>query len=250
LAQARKLGLIDEAVSLEEAAHSADLIFLAVPVGAVPGVLATLAPHLQDRTIITDAGSTKADVVQAAVENLGARVGQFVPGHPIAGAEKTGPDAATADLYQGRTVVLTPLPQNTLAVRNRVTRLWEAVGARVLTMSPPAHDRALASVSHLPHFLASVFMGQVAASEDADLRLGLAGTGFRDFTRIAAGSAEMWRDIFLANRQALLAELDEVRKALDEAEQALVDEDAKRLYDFLERAAVARRFWGSRSGLS
>lgn len=249
LQHAIELGLIDAEASLEQAAREADIILLAVPVGTTQSVLETLRPGLRDHTLITDAGSTKLSVVQAARIALGDRIGQFVPGHPIAGAEKTGPTAAVADLYQGRTVVLTPLDENTMQARQRITRLWEACGARVIVMEPDTHDVVLASVSHVPHFLSSVFMWQVASAENSDLRMELAGSGFRDFTRIAAGSPEMWRDIFLANRSAILSEVGEVRKALDQAEQALQAGDATQLHDFLERAALARRFWGSRSGL-
>lgn len=250
LAQALRLGLIDEVASLAEVAEQADLIFLATPVGTFPSLLKGLLPALGTDVVITDGGSTKADVVRAVRDVLGDRAKQFIPGHPIAGAERTGPEAADAALYQGRNVVLTPLPENDPVQRQWLVRLWEQCGARVLNMMPEAHDTALASVSHVPHFLSSVFMAQVAASADADLRLRLAGTGFRDFTRIAAGSPEMWRDIFLANREAVLAELSEVRDVLAQAEQALLQEDGQRLFDLLERAALARRFWGSRSGLS
>lgn len=249
LARAQRLGLIDEAVTLEEAASRADLILLSVPVGATGAVLARMAPHLRSGTLLTDAGSTKADVARAARQALGDRIAQFIPGHPIAGAEATGPEAARNDLYQGRTVVLTPLPENRESDRLLLRRAWEACGAHVVSMQPEAHDVALASVSHMPHFLASVFMGQVAAATDSGQRMALAGTGFRDFTRIAAGSPEMWRDVFLANRKAVLDELAEFREALDRAEQSLRDEDGQSLYDFLERAALARRFWGSRSRL-
>lgn len=248
LKRAQDLGLIDEAVSARQAAEQADLILLSLPVGSSAKVLSEMAPWLAPHTLITDAGSTKASVVEAAYGALADRVRQFVPGHPIAGAETTGPDSADSGLYQDRTVVLTPLPENTETDKAAVQRAWEYCGARVVTMSPEAHDRALASVSHVPHFLAAVFMGQVASASDSDLRLNLAGSGFRDFTRIAAGSPEMWRDIFLANRAAVLAELVEVRAALHEAEQCLAREDGQGLHDFLERAAVARRFWGSRSG--
>lgn len=250
LDQALKLGLIDEAVSLEEAARRADVILLAMPVGATARVLAELEPFLRPETLVTDAGSTKMNVVAAARSALGERVGQFVPGHPIAGAETTGPEAADPALYRGRTVVLTPLAENSGQDRQRLTRLWEACGARVLSMEPEVHDTMLASVSHLPHLLSSVFMWQVATSADSDLRMALAGSGFRDFTRIAAGSAEVWRDIFLANRSAVLAELQQVKAALARAEQALQESDGDSLQEFLECAAVARRFWGSRSGLS
>lgn len=249
LQEAVELGLIDEVVTPQQAAREADVIMLALPVGATQAVLEAMLPELAEHTLITDAGSTKVSVVEAARAALGDRIGQFVPGHPIAGAEKTGPAAAAADLYEGRTVVLTPLDENTPDARLQVTRLWEACGARVITMAPDTHDVVLASVSHVPHFLSSVFMWQVASAENADVRLELAGSGFRDFTRIAAGSPEMWRDIFLSNREAILSEVAEVRKALDTAEQALRAGDATQLHDFLERAALARRFWGSRSGL-
>jgi len=249
LQEAQELGLIDAAVSLEQAAAEADCILLSVPVGTTQSVLETLRPHLRDETLITDAGSTKVNVVQAARAALGERVGQFIPGHPIAGAEKGGPAAASAELYQGRTTILTPLEENSVEGRLAITRLWEACGARVITMEPDVHDVVLASVSHVPHLLSSVYMWQVAAAENSDLRMELAGSGFRDFTRIAAGSPEMWRDIFLANRDAVLSEIAEVRAALDRAEQALQAEDADKLHDFLERAALARRFWASRSGL-
>ena len=249
LQEAVELGLIDEAVSAPEAARQADIILLSVPVGTTQSLLEAMLPELRDHTLITDAGSTKMSVVEAARAALGARIAQFVPGHPIAGAEKTGPSAAMSDLYEGRTVVLTPLDENSPQARARITRLWEACGARVISMAPDTHDRVLASVSHVPHFLSSVFMWQVASAENSDVRLELAGSGFRDFTRIAAGSPEMWRDIFLSNRDAILSELSEVRSALDRAEQALLADDATQLHDFLERAALARRFWGSRSGL-
>ncbi len=250
LQEAQELGLIDAAVSLEQAAAEADCILLSVPVGTTQPVLEALRPHLRDDTLITDAGSTKVNVVQAARAALGERVGQFIPGHPIAGAEKGGPAAASAELYQGRTTILTPLDENSVEGRLAITRLWETCGARVITMEPDVHDVVLASVSHVPHLLSSVYMWQVAAAENSDLRMELAGSGFRDFTRIAAGSPEMWRDIFLANRDAVLSEIAEVRAALDRAEQALQAEDADKLQDFLERAALARRFWASRSGLN
>jgi len=248
LTRARELGLIDEAVSLEDAAARADLIFLAVPVGAMPALLSQLAPVLREGTLVTDGGSTKADVARAARQALGARALQFVPGHPVAGKESTGPEAADAGLYDRRTVVLTPLPENREADVERLTHWWEACGARVLRMEPEVHDRVLASVSHVPHLLSAVYMRQVASASDADTRLRLAGSGFRDFTRISAGSPEMWRDIFLANRAAVLAEVAEVRGVLDHVERALRAQDGPALQDFLERAALARRLWGGRRG--
>lgn len=243
LARAVSLGLIDEAVPAEEAARRADLILLSTPVGGLKAVLSQMLPHLADRTVLTDAGSTKAEVVQAARDALGGRIAQFVPGHPIAGAERTGPEAADAGLYQKRAVILTPLPENGAAARELVRQAWLACGADVLDMDADAHDRVLASVSHLPHLLSSVYMEQVATADDAATRLELAGSGFRDFTRIAAGSPEMWRDIFLSNRDAMLAELAAVRGVLDRAERAIADGDGDALLTLLDTAARARRDW-------
>ena len=215
LARAVELGLIDEAVSAEDAAARADLVFLATPVGGLQDVLARMLPHLPDRVVLTDGGSTKAEVVDAARAALGPRIGQFVPGHPIAGAERTGPEAADPALYRGRCVILTPQPENSATAVALVRAAWQACGARVIDMAAEAHDRVLASVSHLPHLLSAVYMEQVATADDAATRLALAGSGFRDFTRIAAGSPEMWRDIFLSNRGAMLTEIAAVRAVLD-----------------------------------
>ncbi|SPT40066.1 Arogenate dehydrogenase [Achromobacter denitrificans] len=243
LARAVELGLIDEAVSAEDAAARSDLVLLSTPVGGLKNVLSRMLPHLGAATVVTDAGSTKAEVVDAAREALGERVGCFVPGHPIAGAERTGPEAADAKLYAGRTVILTPLAENRAASISLVRRAWQACGSSVIDMDAGAHDRVLASVSHLPHLLSSVYMEQVATAADARTRLDLAGSGFRDFTRIAAGSPEMWRDIFLSNRDAMLAELADVRAVLDRAERAIANGDDAALLALLDTAAQARRNW-------
>lgn len=247
LAQAKALGLIDEILDLEHAVSQADLVILATPVGAIPGLLKMMAPKLGPQTIVTDVGSTKQAIVAQASECLQEKVAQFVPGHPIAGAEQTGPEAAQASLFQHRHVILTPHPQSTLSAVEAVTILWEQCGARVLTMAPEEHDQVLASVSHLPHLLSSAYMWQVAAADDADQRLSIAGTGFRDITRLAAGSPEMWHDIFLANQAAVLTELRALREVLATFEELLASEDSAGILEFLERAALARRFWGSRT---
>ncbi|MBB1625486.1 prephenate dehydrogenase/arogenate dehydrogenase family protein [Achromobacter sp. UMC71] len=243
LARAVELGLIDEAVSAETAAARADLIFLATPVGGLQDVLARMLPHLPDTTVLTDGGSTKAEVVAAARTALGDRIGQFVPGHPIAGAERTGPEAADSALYRGRCVILTPQAENAASAVALVRAAWQACGAEVIDMDAGAHDRVLASVSHLPHLLSAVYMEQVATAADAATRLALAGSGFRDFTRIAAGSPEMWRDIFLSNRDAMLTELAAVRAVLDRAERAIGEGDGAALLALLDTAAQARRNW-------
>ncbi|OZI38440.1 prephenate dehydrogenase [Bordetella genomosp. 10] len=243
LTRAYELGLIDDSATAAEAAAQADLVMLAAPVGAMAQVLAEMRPHLKPGAVVTDAGSTKAEVVQAARAALGERIACFVPGHPIAGAERVGPDAADAELYAGRNVILTPLAENDPRDVARVRASWEACGARVHEMDVASHDRVLGSVSHMPHFLASVYVAQVARSEDAAERLALAGSGFRDFTRIAAGSTEMWRDIFLSNRDAMMAELAALRAVLDSAEQALDRRDGAALEALLEEAALCRRGW-------
>lgn len=248
--RALALGLIDEAVTLEQAAQCADLILLATPVRAMDEALRTMAPHLSADALITDAGSTKADVAEMALDVLGARCTQFVPGHPIAGSEMTGPESADALLYQGRTVILTPFERTPVGVRTWLTKVWEVCGARVIAMEPATHDQALASVSHVPHFLAAAYMTQVSRASNADLRLSLAGTGFRDFTRIAAGSPEVWRDIFLSNREAVLSEIQQFSAILEDLRQTLERADTDALEEVLEQAALARRFWGSRSGLT
>ena len=251
LQRARELGLIDEIVDLGQAADRADLILLATPIGAMAPILQALAPMLRPATLITDAGSTKADVARLAQDILGDRCLQFIPGHPIAGSEMTGPEAADPMLYHGRKVVLTPFEDTPGVLQHRLIRVWEACGARISLMTPEAHDRALASVSHVPHFLASAYMAQVIRADDADTRLNLAGTGFRDFTRIAAGSAEVWRDIFLSNRTAVLRELDDFEQVLQQLRATLEgNPDPAALETLLEQAALARRFWAGRSQMS
>ncbi len=240
---ATELGLIDEAVSLDEAGARADFILLATPVAALAPALAALRPVLREQAVITDAGSTKQQVVDAALAQLGERAGQFVPGHPIAGSHASGPAAADAALYRGRNVILTPLPHNDAARIERVAQAWRACGARVRQMDAAAHDAVFASVSHLPHWLAAAYMAQVALSDDADLRLQLAGSGFRDFTRIAGGSPEMWRDIFISNKPAMLRELAALRQVMDRAEQALLADDGAALQQWLALAAQARSGW-------
>lgn len=248
LRRARDLGLIDEIADLHQAAAQADLIFLATPVGAMAPILRDLEPVLRPDTLMTDAGSTKVDVARLAQDLLGDRHVQFIPGHPIAGSEMTGPEAADPMLYHGRKIVLTPFEDTPGLLQHRLIRIWEACGARIALMTPEAHDRALAAVSHVPHFLAAAYMAQIIRAEDADTRLSLAGTGFRDFTRIAAGSAEVWRDIFLSNRVAVLRELDDFDQVLRQLRATLEgDADAATLESLLDQAALARRFWGGRS---
>lgn len=242
LAAALELGLIDHTVDWHEAGQ-ADCILLAMPVGETEAVLKSLAPHLKTGAIVTDAGSTKAKAVEAARAALGARFADFVPGHPIAGSEQSGPGAARADLYQGRKVVLTPHADTRADALATVRALWEAAGAQVETLDAELHDRVFAAVSHLPHLAAFALVDELAQRTDGDTFFRFAASGFRDFTRIAGSSPEMWRDIALANRDALLAELDAYVAALQALRQAVAGEDAEGLLKLFSRARAARENW-------
>ena len=243
LAQAMSLGVIDEAVTLTEAARQADFIFIAAPVGAFAPIFNALGPELNPDALITDGGSTKQNVIVCARAGLKDRIAQVVPAHPMAGSHESGPAAASADLYAGRRVMLTPLAENRPQDVSRVQALWQACGAVVSTLDPAQHDAVMASISHLPHWLAAFYMRHILQSDDIALRLAMAGPGFRDFTRIAQGSPEMWRDIFLANREAMLGELSALRGVMDQAEQALLNHDGTWLQDALQEAARARSDW-------
>ncbi len=242
LTVARELGLIDRAVDWPQAGE-ADCILLALPVGETEAVLRRLAPHLKPGAIVTDAGSTKANVVEAARAALGERFADFVPGHPIAGSEQSGPGAARADLYRGKRVVLTPQADTRADAVATVRALWEAAGAQVETLDPVQHDRIFAAVSHLPHLAAYALVDDLARRADGDTFFRFAASGFRDFTRIAGSSPEMWRDIALANRAAVLAELDAYLDALQTLRQSIAGEDAVALLEIFSRARAAREHW-------
>lgn len=248
-ARALELGVIDQSAALTDdaalraALAGADIVLLAAPVAQTQSLLERIAPFLDADTIVTDAGSTKSDVVASARAALGARIGQFVPGHPIAGREASGPDAALPDLYVNRNVVLCPLPENAPAAVERVAAMWRATGACVRDMTPEQHDRVLASVSHLPHVLSFALVEQILNSPDAALKFSFAAGGFRDFTRIAASSPEMWRDVCVANRAALLDELDAYTAVLARLRAAIEAADGAALEAVFARSRVARSEW-------
>lgn len=235
-------GLIDR-VADWAAAGQADCIFLAMPVGDTESVLSALLPHLKPGAIITDAGSTKGNVIAAARAVLTTRFNDFVPGHPIAGSEQSGPLAARADLYEGKKVVLTPEPDTRADALATVQALWVAAGSQVETLDAALHDRIFAAVSHLPHLAAFALVDELAGRADSDTFFRFAASGFRDFTRIAGSSPEMWRDIAMANRPALLTEIDAYLGALQAMRQAVAEEDAEALLDMFLRARAARENW-------
>ena len=244
LTQALDLGILDRAgFNIGQEVGNADLVLIATPVGTTPEIMARIAPCLGPQTVVTDAGSTKGDVVAAARAHFGERLGQFVPAHPIAGAENSGALASRADLYRQKQVVLTPLPENAVASVARVRAAWECCGALVRELSPAEHDRVFAAVSHLPHLLSFALVHDLTRRDNRDLLFDFAASGFRDFTRIAASHPEMWRDICLANRTALLDELDRYRAQLDELRDALQRSDGAGLEAAFDVARAARRAW-------
>jgi len=244
LEQARQLGILDRiGDDVAREVHDADLVLLATPVAQMTDIFARIAPHLGAQTLVTDGGSTKSDVVAAARANLGARIEQFIPAHPIAGAEKSGAAAAQADLFQGKKVVLTPLPENSKVAVARVRNAWEWCGANVSELTAQQHDEVFAAVSHLPHLLSFALVHDLAQRDNRDQLLAFAASGFRDFTRIAASSPEMWRDICLANREALMRELQQYAAELHVLHQALENNDAAKLEEIFSLAREVRSAW-------
>jgi prephenate dehydrogenase len=237
---AKERGIID---SIAAEASDADLVLVATPVAQFPQVLASIAPRLKPSAIVTDAGSTKRDVVAAARAALGAKISQFVPAHPIAGAEMSGAGAAQAGLFRGKRVVLTPLPENSAASLAAVEAAWTACGARVSRMSPEEHDAVFAAVSHLPHLLAYALVHEFAGRGNSAQLFGYAAGGFRDFTRIASSHPEMWRDICVANREPLLAELERYAAKLRALRPLLERGDGAALEKLFAEARAARERW-------
>lgn len=244
LHEALSLGLIDQAVTdIASALENADLVLIAAPVAQTPAILRSIRPHIATQTVITDAGSTKSDVMAYAQAELGDQFNQFVGGHPIAGAEKSGPGAAMADLYLGKNVILTPAETTSPQALQKVAALWQQCGALVSNMRAQEHDSVFAAVSHLPHLLAFALVEDLAKRDNAELLFKFAASGFRDFTRIAGSHPEMWRDIALANKQALLHELNMYQQAVTEMKTLLENNDDEGLFNLFEHASLARNAW-------
>ena len=242
--RALELRVIDEAAEdISTAVRGADIVLLAVPVQQNERVLAKLAGSVAAQALVTDAGSTKMDYVAAVRRLLPAHLPRVVPAHPIAGAELTGVEAASPELFTGRNVVLTPLPENDAAAVDRIESMWKACGARVSRMSPMHHDRVFSAVSHLPHMLAYTLVHMIATRSDAQELFSFAAGGFRDFTRIASSSPEMWRDIASANREALLADIASYQQQLARLAELIRDADTEQLGRIFETARNARNAW-------
>jgi prephenate dehydrogenase len=244
LRAALELGVIDEAArDAARAVRDADLVLLGTPVGQMPELMARIAPHLSSTAVITDAGSTKQDVIACARRFLGARFPRFVPAHPIAGTERSGAAAASAGLYRGRNLIIVPQPETAPDAVRLVRAAWRACGARIVRMEAREHDGIFAAVSHLPHVAAYALVNTLARLPDPRRLFGHAGGGLRDTVRIAGSSPEMWRDICIANREALLAVLDGYEAELGRMRAAIERGDGAALGEMFESARTARGRW-------
>lgn len=242
--RAKKLGVIDTiAESALLAVSGSDIVLLAVPVAATEATFKAIRHLVEPGMLLMDVGSTKRDVVDAARRVLKERVVSFVPAHPIAGKEVAGVGHADATLYNGRQVILTPIPQTPLELVQKATDVWSAIGSQVLRMTPENHDAAFAAVSHLPHLLAYAYFSSVAGQPAGKDFLSLAGPGFRDFTRIAASDPTVWRDILMSNREELLKQSQRFRHSLDAMEHVLLSANGDALEDLIRAASEARSVW-------
>jgi len=239
--QALKMGAIDGVVDLVEAAKQSDVIVLCTPVAQMRTAFEIIEPHLEPKTMITDVGSTKGDVILAAKEVLGKKACQFVPAHPIAGGAQHGASAAKVNLFEGKQTIICPLQENSPEDIALITGFWESVGSIVKKIGSVQHDAIYAAVSHLPHLLSYALMASVVNSEDADQKLGHVGAGFKDFTRIAASNPEMWRDICLGNRTAILKELDQYLLIVNHMRKLIAESDGEGLEKLFNKASKARQ---------
>lgn len=241
LEKALSLGVIDRIeLNYAKAVRQSDMVFVAVPLGAMKDVFEQIVPALDSHTIVTDAGSAKMSVIADAEKAFGIKIDQFVPGHPIAGTEQSGVEAAFDSLYQRRRVILTPLESNTPETIKKVRSMWQAAGAEVDEMGARHHDLILAGTSHLPHILAFSLVDCLHRLDDVDEIFKFAAGGFRDFTRIASSDPTMWRDICLHNRDAVLAMMQRFQQEFNEIRGAVEAEDANHLFEIFSRAKKTR----------
>ncbi len=242
---AQEIGIIDRAgINPAHEIADADVIMFATPVQQIPTILEKIFPYLKNpNTILTDVGSSKLEIVQQARKIMKGKIGQFVPAHPIAGTEFSGPKAAFPELFQNKKLVLTPLKENKDEFLDRIKLAWRICGAEICELDPESHDTIFAGVSHLPHMLSFALVADLANRENSNLFFEFAASGFRDFTRIAASDAEMWRDICLSNRYTLIAEIAHFQVVLNNMTAALATNDKKMLEQIFSQASQARNEW-------
>lgn len=241
LQTAVELGVIDRyETDLAQAVSGADMVVVCVPLGAMEGVFRAIKGELADEVVLTDVGSAKGSVIEAAQRAFGSVPEFFVPGHPIAGTEQSGVEASFPGLYNDRRVILTPLPDTSARATERVRDMWEAAGAQVVSMNPVHHDAVLAATSHLPHLLAYSLVDTLARLDDNDEVFEYAAGGFRDFTRIASSDPVMWRDVCLANGDAIVLMVEHYINDLQVLSEAIRKHDGQQLLDVFSAAKAAR----------
>ncbi len=241
LERAVELGVIDDFThDIGEAVEGADMVFVAVPLGAMRGVFKRMCGHLGEGAIVTDGGSAKDSVITDFQVACPAHFNRFVAGHPIAGTERNGVEASFAELYRNRRVILTPNEDTAADALDRVSAMWRACGAEVVSMDVERHDRVLAATSHLPHMLAFGLVDALARLDEHDDIFRFAAGGFRDFTRIASSNPVMWRDICIANREALAAIMLKFAEEMRDLGSTIEKGDAEHLLAVFERAKAAR----------
>jgi len=241
LEKAIKLGVIDDfSTDPAEAIKNADMILIAIPLGACDQIFEQIAPYLKPDSIVTDAGSVKGNIINSARQRLGEHFPRFVPGHPVAGTEKSGVDASFAELYDNHRVILTPVEETDPLALDLVRKMWEATGATVDFMNVERHDEVLAATSHLPHVMAYSLVNTLSKMEESGDVFRFAAGGFADFTRIASSSPQMWHDIVFANKGAVLDMLDRYEQGIDELKEALRNKDSEFVMNMLTEAKQAR----------
>ena len=247
--RALQLGVIHQAAtSAAQAVEGCDIVLLAIPVSRTAECLQAIAPALSPDCLLMDVGSTKTDVVAAAMTHLGERLSCFVPAHPIAGKAQAGVDHAEAGLYQDRRAILTPLAQTGAVQLENAKQVWTAIGSHVSLMNPQDHDATFAAVSHVPHVLAFAAVNALSAQDQGAAFLKMAGPGFRDFSRIAASDPDVWRDILIANQTEVLKQTRHFREALDAFEKAIQHNDLDQLQRLIEDASLVRSGWALQTG--
>lgn len=242
LALAKNVGVVDDyRFDMASALKDVDCVVIATPVGAYQAVLQQLKPHWSVQVCYTDAGSTKGSVIEACQSVFGTVPDNFIPAHPIAGAEQSGVGAAKADLFQQKRVIITPLANSNANTLTKIQQLWASFGAEVSLMTPEQHDAILAATSHLPHLLAFALVDLLGRKDEQVDIFKYAAGGFKDFTRIASSDPTMWRDICLANKQHLIPLIDELTTELDKLQQSLIHADSQQLFDTFQYAKQARQ---------
>ena len=237
-------GAIDSIeTDLAAAVRDADLVLVATPVAQFEKIFRKIEPNLKPSAIVCDVGSTKRDVVRAARKSFGRKIRQFIPAHPVAGAEHSGAAAANPKLFKDRRLVLAPLKENRKQDIAAIATLWKSIGAKVSRMTPEEHDEVFAAVSHLPHLLAYALVSEVGGRANSKQLFGYAAGGFRDFTRIASSHPEMWRDICIANRDRLLIEIRSFERKLKSIRSTLESKNADKLEQLFAEARAARERW-------